>query len=188
MSHINCPSCSEQIDENADFCKFCGAKVEGNQDASATSEEKDGQNIRDRVNAIDGKDLVLSIALAFIPALGLALEFAFSVQQGSPAMFWIPWIGFTYLIYRHRPLRNKGAAVLFYLAVESFLLPVSVIASTFILVSEQEGGLQQLGAAISSGVVIILAFVVGLVAGIVLYLISNRLEIEKVEPVDVGGG
>lgn len=143
--------------------------------------------VREWVVSINVRNLLVAVVLAFIPAVVLAIELFVAFRDGSAWMFWAPWAGFTFLLYRQRPLRNKGAAVLFYLAVEAFILPVVMLVSTYVFTSQQEAGLSQLGAAIGGGFLVVVTAVVGFAVGVVLYLISNRLEIEKVEAVKIEG-
>jgi len=142
-----------------------------------TDDSKGGSlvSISERVIRTSGKDLVVSIAFAFVPSIVLAIELAMSVNQESPAMLWIPWIGFTYLLYRHGSLRDKATAVLFYLAVESFLFPVVIAVATFVIVLRQENGFGQVDPLVGGAIAVGIAAIVGGAVGIALYYVSNRI-------------
>jgi len=73
-------------------------------------------------------------------------------------------------------LRNKVAAVLFYLSVEAFLFPVAVVGMMITRTGPRWSGFQQLS-------VTVFAAVIGFAVAIPFLLISRRVEVESVETV-----
>lgn len=136
--------------------------------------------LTERVRNINGKNLGISLVLAFIPTVGLAVELSIGVPIETPLLFWAPLAGFTYLLYRHTTTRNKGGSVLYYLSIEFFLLPVAMLFFLLMRTGETNPtGTELLGDLLTEGLFLLGAIIIGLCGGIALYLISKRVFVDS---------
>lgn len=77
--------------------------------------------------------------------------------------------------------------MLFWLGIETLLTPLVMLLFTLAFASQQTPtAAGQAGAATGGFVLIVISFLVGIPLGIVLYLISRRLDVEGGEAVETG--
>lgn len=84
---------------------------------------------------------------------------------------------FAYLFYQRQSIKSMGSGMLFWLAIEAFLMPLAAIVYTFAFsAAETSSEAEQAGAAIGGGLLTVIAFVIGIPVGLVFYLLSRKLE------------
>lgn len=141
-------------------------------------------SIRESIGEIEGHRVVISFLIAIVPSIVAFFELAMATRSPSIWHLILPLIGFTYLLYRYERNRNKTASMLFYLAVLAFLAPISVLISAFVYASEQTNSFGQMGAVFGGGIAVVVTAIAGFFIGVVLYLISKRVAVERVETVN----
>lgn len=144
--------------------------------------------LTERVQKIDAKNLGISLVLGFVPTVGLTAELAIGIPIESRLLLWSPLAGFTYLLYRQTPTRNKVGSVLYYLSIEFFLLPMAILFFLFMRSREPNPtGMEWLAGGIVDGIFLIVAIIIGLCGGIALYLMSKRVIIDSPNETGVSG-
>lgn len=131
----------------------------------------------ERVPVINWLDLVVSMSVGAVPAVGLA--FLFSISSIVPALTWVVlvagWIGFTYSAYQKERHTERIGAGLFWLAVEAFAAPISILGFLSLSTRNVER-LSLITVVLEMAGVFLVAWIVSWLLGVGLYLGSRRLE------------
>lgn len=181
-----CPECGEEVSEDATFCEACGNALDSpNQsddeaqesnlsEKTATTDQKQETSPDDGINWQHAGAAGL---IALLPAFGVYMLFSIAANSVSGIVFIIALPIFGYLLYKRPTKKAMLGGMCFWLAVEAFLSPVVMLVYTAVFAAQEtttEAG--QAGAAIGGTILMVIAFVVGIPLGIVLYLASGRLE------------
>lgn len=198
-----CSQCGTEISSDSAFCRECGADLESQeQDLSdhslTTDEEKisdsddtdipspnttpDIENTDDEIESKDGinwSHAGIALFIAILPAFGAYVSVSLAVSSPVLWIFGVTIPIFGYLLYQRPSVKAMIGGMCFWLAVEAFLTPLTLLIYTFVFTSGQSmSAAGTAGAAIGGLILVVGAFVVGLPVGIVLYLISNRLDVD----------
>jgi len=177
-----CPDCGTEVDEQASFCESCGSELqtsnttqEYNTGEPATS--TDSEPVTD--DGIDWKHAGVATLIALIPAFGVYMLISIATYSVSGLAFFVALPLFGYLLYQRPTGKAMLGGMCFWLAVEAFLSPVVMLFYTATYSAQETStAAGEAGAAIGGGLLMIMAFVVGLPIGIVLYLVSRRLDVD----------
>lgn len=190
-----CPECGEEIDEGLNFCPECGHNLTGDtasaKDDSVEQDTPEGQEsphvegepegeVGRETDGINWAHAAKATAIGFVPALGAYMGVSIAAYQaiGIVLVLGIPIFG--YLLYQRPTTKAMVGGASFWLAIEAFLTPLALLIYTFVFASQETmTSAGQAGAAIGGFVMVIVAFVVGFPIGIVLYLISGRLDVDS---------
>lgn len=180
-----CSNCGEEVDSEANFCQACGTKLDrspGEQAPGGTADSGDEGDADDgRGSTVDGgvdwSHVVAAMALALVPAFGAYMGVSIAANDVVGVAFFLALPVFGYLLYQRPTVKAMVGGVSFWLAIEAFLAPFVFLVYTFVFASQEATtGAEQAGAAIGGIVLVAVAFLVGFPVGIVLYLVSRRLD------------
>lgn len=174
-----CPNCGEEGDADASFCQNCGAelKTDDKTTASDSAAEPTSEGVSESEQTINWRHAAAAVAFALLPAIGAYLGASIALYKAVGIVFVIALPAFAYLLYKRPTKKAMAGGMCFWLAIEAFLTPFILLIYTFVFASQETAtGAEQAGAAIGGFIMVIVAFVVGLPIGIVLYLISRRLD------------
>lgn len=119
---------------------------------------------------------LLGVVLSIVPALGAYLAVAVGLYATDIGwLFWILIPAFTYLTIQGDNWKEMTSVTLFWLAIESLITPVALLAYTLVFAGQQGTGLGAAGAGLGGLILVVVAFVVGLPLSGVFYLLSRRL-------------
>ncbi len=124
------------------------------------------------IREINERDLVISIAIGFIPTIGLFLSLAITISNWVPPLTLIGWGLFTWSAYNREGIRARLSVGLFWLSAEVFLAPVAM----FIFLISGESGDLDFASLIGNAIIFVVTWMLAWVVGIVVYLVSRRLE------------
>ncbi|WP_257627596.1 zinc ribbon domain-containing protein [Haloplanus salinarum] len=186
-----CPECGADVGESASFCQECGhalngeskdiddqAATTGSQTSSTGGESADTGEEQEE-EGINWGHAAKAVAVGFIPALGAYVGVSVAAYQaiGIVLVLGIPIFG--YLLYQRSTVKAMVGGACFWLAIEAFLTPLALLIYTFAFASQESmTAAGQAGAAIGGIILVIVAFLVGFPIGVVLYLISRRLDVD----------
>lgn len=187
-----CHECGAELVGGAQYCSECGAAQEdtgtvtapgGNNNDQSSSVETQGDE--SATAELRGpwepsmKEIAIAFVLSIIPAFILYFEVSMAFG-GEPVLLALAggWVLFGFLFVRHRPLRNMGAAALFWTGILFFTMPFASLVFTIVYAGQQTNEFAQMGGFIGGIFITIIAFVVGVAVGTALYLISRRVEVD----------
>lgn len=124
------------------------------------------------IGEINGRDLAVSIVIGSIPSIGLFLLFILTIYNWALILTPLGLVFFTWSAYNQDGIRSRFSTALFWLSVEVFLAPVAML---MFLISGEGGGYDW-AAAIADTIIFVVTWMLAWVVGIVLYLVSRRLE------------
>lgn len=171
-----CPGCGSEVGPEASFCESCGAELDQLTDPDEISEATNGAK-EDTEDGSSWQHIGGAVAFALLPAFGAYMLVSLAAYQIMPIVFWAGIPVFGYLIYRREGRGDMASGMFFWLSLEAFLSPLAAILYTMSYsAAETTTAAEQVGAGIGGGIITIFAFLIGLPVGIVLYLISRRLD------------
>ncbi len=133
-----------------------------------------------RETGTDGIDFVHLFVAALAAMVPAFVGYAMATIATNTQLVWVFFLAipvFTYLLSQRPTTKAIVGGAAFWLAIEAFLSPLVFGIYTVVFAStETTTGAEQAGAAIGGVFLIGLAFVIGLPLGIVLYLLSRRLD------------
>lgn len=183
-----CPDCGEEVTDQAAFCPSCGEELDSTEDNKPDSDSSNEMNpeatsgveeqeTTQSESELNWRHVGAAIVFAILPAFLAYMMFSIAANN---AMVWILLIAppvFAYLLYQRPTIRAMFGGMCFWLAIEAFLSPLVMLIYTFVFTSQETTtGAGQAGAAIGGTALVIVAFVVGLPLGIVLYLMSRKFD------------
>lgn len=173
-----CPDCGNEVASNAMFCESCGSSLQGDQSQPEVgSQDVTGEDDTTESEGINWKFVGAAILFALLPAFGAYMLVSVAANVVIGVIFFVTIPIFAYLFYQRRSIKSMGSGMLFWLAIEAFLMPLAAIIYTFAFsAAETSTEAEQAGAAIGGGILTVMAFVIGIPVGLVLYLLSGRLE------------
>lgn len=121
---------------------------------------------------INERDLASSIVVGFIPTLGLFLLLAITIDNWVRLLTLIGWGLFTWSAYDREGIYPRFGAGFFWLSVEAFLAPLAM----FVFLISGDGGGPTLAGLIAKSGMFVVTWMLAWVVGIVLFLVSRRLE------------
>lgn len=197
-----CSQCGVEVSSDSAFCRECGADLKSQEqnlsgqtsttDEATTPDSNDtpSSNSTSHIEKIDADETEstngfnwshagLALFLAILPAFGAYMSVSLAVSNPVLWIFGVTIPIFGYLLYQRPSLKAMIGGMCFWLAVEAFLTPLTLLIYTFVFTSGQSmSAAGTAGAAIGGLLLVVGAFVVGLPVGIVLYLISSRLDVD----------
>lgn len=182
-----CSNCGEEVSEEAAFCEACGADLSSDLSDSNDSDESDttASTSTDTESSVDEttdeginwKRVGKAIVIALLPAIAAYMLVSIAANEVLGVVFIVALALFAYLLYQYQTTKGMLGGMCFWLAIEAFLAPVAMLIYTFVYASEETSSAAgEAGAALGGTFLTIVAFVVGIPLGIVLYLVSGRLE------------
>lgn len=129
-------------------------------------------SLAESVREINERDLAFSLGAGFIPTIGLFLLLAISIENWVKSLSLIGWVLFTWSAYNREGIQSRIGLGLFWLSAEAFLAPVAML---IFLISGESGGLD-FAALIANAIIFVVTWMLAWVVGIVIYLVSRRLE------------
>jgi hypothetical protein len=173
-----CSDCGSEVSITDSFCPDCGNELSDvSKGSEPESEQVETDSTTTEDDEIDWAKAGKALGFALVPALGAYLGISIAVSDALGIIFWLSIPLFAYLIYQRPDTRSMFGATCFWLSIEAFLTPVIMLVYTLTFVSQSTTtGVEQAGAAIGGFILIVVAFVIGLPAGIVLYLVSSKFD------------
>jgi len=191
-----CPECGTEVEEGQSYCEECGTALDTEDsviketgEAETSTDDETTTKTDDENDNIDWKQVGLAAIIGFLPALGAYIGISIAFFDPVPSVLLITWPVFGYLLYQRKNTKGMIGGASYWLAIEALLTPLVLLIYTFSFASQEATtGVEQAGAAIGGFILVIMAFVVGLPVGIVLYLISRRLDTDADTTTGTGSG
>jgi hypothetical protein len=140
----------------------------------------DDASLVDRIKNVEWGYAVLAGVVAILPAFGAYVLIGIATDVVTFTIFPIGLVLFGYLLYQRPTPKTMLGGMSFWLAIEFFLAPVAMLLFTIVHASQvgPQTAAGQAGAALGGFLLIVVAFIVAVPIGVVLYLISNRLDVD----------
>lgn len=178
-----CHNCGGEVRPEASYCQECGVELDMQRDddtVEPAAPEEEGDTTVD--DTIDWTHVGAAIGLALVPAFGAYVGVSIAANSVVGVAFFLALPVFGYLLYQRPTVKAMVGGVSFWLAIELFLAPFVFLIYTFVFAAQEATtGAEQAGAAIGGFLLVAIAFLVGLPIGIVLYLVSRRLDTDENE-------
>lgn len=175
-----CPDCGTEVSTDAAFCEDCGADLNtqsADQPTPDTEPANEPPESESDGGGINWRNAIAATVLALVPAFGAYMAVGIAASDVLVWVFFVAIPVFGYLLYQRPTIKTMFGGMCFWLAVEVFLAPFILLIFTIGFASQEVGtAAGQAGAAIGGFLLVVVAFIVGLPVGIVLYLISRRLD------------
>lgn len=177
MSANYCSDCGTEIESGTSFCPECGQQIGGGETEKQETQTSTESTVNEEEGINWGK-AGKAAGIGFLPAFGAYMLISVASYGAIVAVLPIGIAVFGYLLYDRPTTKAMFGGAFFWLAVEALLSPVFMIFYTVAFASEETTtAAGEAGAAIGGGILVIMAFVVGLPVGIVFYLISRKLDV-----------
>lgn len=125
------------------------------------------------VREINERNLAISLLVGIIPAVGLFVLLAISINNWIKPLTLLGWGLFTWPVYKRDGIRSRLSAGLFWFSAEVFLAPVAM----FIFLISGESRELDFAALIAKTGIFVVTWMLAWVVGIVTYLVSRRLDV-----------
>lgn len=148
-------------------------------DPESVDEPDPGVETTETSEGVNWRHALAAAGFALIPAFGAYMAVSIAANNPTGIVFLIALPVFGYLLYQRPTKKAMAGGMSFWLAIEVFLAPFVFLIYTFVFASQETSTTAgQAGAAIGGFFLVIVAFVVGVPVGIVLYIISRRLDVD----------
>lgn len=143
--------------------------------------DKDSDDVKHgpEKDGLDFGHLFVASTIAVVPAFVAYMLVTVAANTTLGWTFLIALPVFSYLLYQRHSAKAMAGGAAFWLAIEAFLSPLALgVYSVVYASSETTTAAEQTGAAIGGFMLTAGAFVIGVPVGIVLYLLSKRLDVD----------